>query len=88
MRIPFLDKIPETIRNHFIVSTHHLISHQRHLRTTDISIQATTGEFVGTSLFLLLALSGAQVANTVPSSAGLTVADLGSNAQQLQYIAL
>lgn len=50
--------------------------------------QATTGEFVGTSLFLLLALSGAQVANTVPSSAGLTVADVGSNAQQLQYIAL
>ena len=43
---------------------------------------------MGTSLFLLLALSGAQVANTVPSSAGLTVADLGSNAQQLQYIAL
>ncbi|GAB7333779.1 hypothetical protein MBLNU13_g05300t2 [Cladosporium sp. NU13] len=71
MRIPFLNQIPDGIRNHFVSTP-----------------QATTGEFVGTSLFLLLALSGAQVANTVPSSAGLTVADVGSNAQQLQYIAL
>ena len=47
-----------------------------------------TGEFVGTVLFLWFALSGAQVANSVPSSAGLTVAQTGSNPQQLQYIAL
>jgi aquaporin related protein len=46
------------------------------------------GEFVGTVLFLWFALSGAQVANSVPSSAGLTVAETGSNPQQLQYIAL
>ncbi|KAF2219977.1 aquaporin-like protein [Elsinoe ampelina] len=46
------------------------------------------GEFVGTVLFLFFALSGAQVANSVPSSAGLTVAETGSNPPQLQYIAL
>ena len=46
------------------------------------------GEFVGTVLFLYFALSGAQVANSIPSSAGLTVAQTGSNPQQLQYIAL
>ncbi|KAF2152783.1 aquaporin [Myriangium duriaei CBS 260.36] len=46
------------------------------------------GEFVGTVLFLFFALSGAQVANSIPSSAGLTVAQTGSNPQQLQYIAL
>jgi aquaporin related protein len=46
------------------------------------------GEFVGTVLFLWFALSGAQVANSVPSSAGLTVEQTGSNPQQLQYIAL
>lgn len=71
------------------ITTHHppIPSHLRPSKLTSPP-QATTGEFVGTSLFLLLALSGAQVANTVPSSAGLTVLDIGSNAQQLQYIAL
>lgn len=49
---------------------------------------AMCGEFVGTVLFLFFALSGAQVANSVKSSAGLTVAETGSNPQQLQYIAL
>ncbi|KAF1833261.1 aquaporin [Decorospora gaudefroyi] len=46
------------------------------------------GEFVGTVLFLYFALSGAQVANSIPSSGGETVAEAGSNPQQLQYIAL
>ncbi|EFQ86707.1 hypothetical protein PTT_17967 [Pyrenophora teres f. teres 0-1] len=46
------------------------------------------GEFVGTVLFLFFALSGAQVANSIPSSGGKTVAEAGSNPQQLQYIAL
>ena len=49
---------------------------------------AMCGEFVGTVLFLYFALSGAQVANSIPSSAGLTVEQTGSNPQQLQYIAL
>ncbi|KAF2653043.1 aquaporin [Lophiostoma macrostomum CBS 122681] len=49
---------------------------------------AMSGEFVGTVLFLFFALSGAQVANSIPSSAGLTVEQTGSNPQQLQYIAL
>lgn len=49
---------------------------------------AMCGEFVGTVLFLFFALSGTQVANSIPSSAGLTVAQTGSNPQQLQYIAL
>ncbi|KAK5112424.1 hypothetical protein LTR85_011533 [Meristemomyces frigidus] len=49
---------------------------------------AMCGEFVGTVLFLYFALSGCQVANSIPSSAGLTVAQTGSNPQQLQYIAL
>lgn len=49
---------------------------------------AMCGEFVGTVLFLYFALSGAQVANSVNSSAGLSVAETGSNPQQLQYIAL
>ena len=49
---------------------------------------AMCGEFVGTVLFLYFALSGAQVANSIPSSAGLTVQETGSNPQQLQYIAL
>lgn len=49
---------------------------------------AMCGEFVGTVLFLYFALSGAQVANSIPSSAGLTVQQTGSNPQQLQYIAL
>lgn len=46
------------------------------------------GEFVGTVLFLYFALSGAQVANSIKSSAGLTVEETGANPQQLQYIAL
>lgn len=46
------------------------------------------GEFVGTVLFLWMALGGTQVANNIPSSAGLTVAQTGANPQQLQYIAL
>lgn len=49
---------------------------------------AMCGEFVGTVLFLYFALSGAQVANSVNSSAGLSVQATGSNPQQLQYIAL
>lgn len=49
---------------------------------------ACCGEFVGTVLFLYFALSGTQVANSVNSSAGLSVAETGSNPQQLQYIAL
>lgn len=49
---------------------------------------AMCGEFVGTVLFLYFGLSGAQVANSIPSSAGLTVEQTGSNPQQLQYIAL
>jgi len=49
---------------------------------------AMSGEFVGTVLFLFFALSGTQVANSVNSSAGLSVAATGSNPQQLQYIAL
>ncbi|KAL6706641.1 Aquaporin-1 [Coniothyrium glycines] len=46
------------------------------------------GEYVGTVLFLYFALSGTQVANSIPSSSGRTVAESGSNPQQLQYIAL
>lgn len=49
---------------------------------------AMCGEFVGTVLFLYFALSGCQVANSIPSSAGLTVQETGANPQQLQYIAL
>lgn len=49
---------------------------------------AMCGEFVGTVLFLYFALSGAQVANSIKSSAGLTVQETGANPQQLQYIAL
>lgn len=49
---------------------------------------AMCGEFVGTVLFLFFALSGTQVANSVKSSAGLTVDQTGANPQQLQYIAL
>jgi hypothetical protein len=49
---------------------------------------AMCGEFVGTVLFLYFALSGTQVANNIPSSGGMTVAEAGSNPQQLQYIAL
>ena len=47
-----------------------------------------TGEYVGTVLFLFFALGGTQVANNIPTSSGLTVAEVGSNPQQLQYIAL
>jgi aquaporin related protein len=46
------------------------------------------GEYVGTVLFLYFALSGCQVANSIKSSAGLTIAETGANPQQLQYIAL
>jgi aquaporin related protein len=49
---------------------------------------AMCGEYVGTVLFLYFALSGTQVANSINSSAGLTVAETGANPQQLQYIAL
>lgn len=67
LRLPFLNKIPDSLRNHFI---------------------AMCGEFVGTVLFLWFALSGAQVANSIPTSSGLSVAEVGSNPQQLQYISL
>lgn len=67
LRLPLLNKIPDSLRNHFV---------------------AMCGEFVGTVLFLWFALSGAQVANSIPSSAGLTVEQTGSNPQQLQYISL
>jgi len=67
LRLPYLSRVPDSIRNHFI---------------------AMCGEFVGTVLFLYFALSGAQVANSIPSSGGTTVAESGSNPQQLQYIAL
>jgi len=46
------------------------------------------GEYVGTVLFLFFALSGTQVANTIPSTGGKTVEEAGANPQQLQYIAL
>lgn len=49
---------------------------------------AMCGEYVGTVLFLWFALSGTQVANSIPSTGGQTVAEVGSNPQQLQYIAL
>ncbi|KAJ4309611.1 Aquaporin-1, partial [Neodidymelliopsis sp. IMI 364377] len=49
---------------------------------------AMCGEYVGTVLFLWFALSGTQVANSIPSTGGQTVAEAGSNPQQLQYIAL
>jgi len=49
---------------------------------------AMCGEFVGTVLFLYFALSGAQVANSILSSAGKSVEETGPNPQQLQYIAL
>ncbi|GAB7345510.1 hypothetical protein MBLNU457_3828t1 [Dothideomycetes sp. NU457] len=67
LRLPLLNRVPDTYRNHFI---------------------AMCGEFVGTVLFLFFALSGTQVANSIPSSAGLTVAETGANPQQLQYISL
>lgn len=49
---------------------------------------AVCGEFAGTFLFLFFALAGTQVANNTVTSAGLTLAEVGSNPQQLQYIAL
>ncbi len=53
---------------------------------------AVCGEFIGTVLFLFFALSGAQVANNIPSTdvAGTTqpAKVVGSNPSQLQYIAL
>jgi len=67
MRLPFLNKVPDNIRNHFI---------------------AMCGEYVGTVLFLYFALSGTQVANSIPSSGGQTVEQIGANLPQLQYIAL
>lgn len=67
LRLPFLEHVPDTIRNHFV---------------------AMCGEYVGTVLFLYFALSGTQVANSIPSTGGQTVAQAGSNPQQLQYIAL
>ncbi|KAG9560744.1 aquaporin, partial [Aureobasidium melanogenum] len=67
LRLPFIHRIPDNIRNHFI---------------------AMCGEFVGTVLFLYFALSGAQVANSVNTSSGQSLAQTGSNPQQLQYIAL
>lgn len=67
LRLPFLAKLPDSFRNHFV---------------------AMCGEYVGTVLFLWFALSGTQVANSIPSTGGQTVAQVGSNPQQLQYIAL
>ncbi|KAK0315481.1 Aquaporin-1 [Friedmanniomyces endolithicus] len=49
---------------------------------------AMVGEYVGTVLFLFLALGGTQVANNIPTSSGQSIAQVGSNPQQLQYIAL
>ena len=53
---------------------------------------AMCGEFIGTVLFLFFALSGAQVANNIPSTTvnGTTqpAKVVGSNPSQLQYIAL
>lgn len=46
------------------------------------------GEYVGTVLFLYFALSGTQVANSIPSAGGQTVEQVGANLPQLQYIAL
>ncbi|GAB7354561.1 hypothetical protein MBLNU459_g5015t1 [Dothideomycetes sp. NU459] len=49
---------------------------------------AMCGEFAGTFLFLFFALAGTQVANNTVTSSGLTIKEVGSNPQQLQYIAL
>nr|POE93374.1 aquaporin-1 [Quercus suber] len=49
---------------------------------------AMCGEYVGTVLFLFFALGGTQVANNIPTSSGQSIAQVGSNPQQLQYIAL
>lgn len=49
---------------------------------------AVCGEFAGTFLFLFFALAGTQVANNTVTSSGQTIAEVGSNPQQLQYIAL
>lgn len=46
------------------------------------------GEFVGTVLFLFFALSGTQVANSINTSSGMSIAETGANPQQLQYISL
>jgi len=61
-----------------------------HSRNTEQSSPSASADHVnpGTVLFLFFALSGTQVANSIPSSAGLTVAQTGANPQQLQYIAL
>ena len=49
---------------------------------------AMVGEFVGTVLFLFFAFAGTQVANSVNTSSGKTLAETGSNPQQLLYISL
>ena len=46
-RLPFADRLNDTVRNHFV---------------------ACCGEFIGTFFFLFFALSGTQVANTIPNS--------------------
>lgn len=51
-------------------------------------IVAVIGEYVGTVLFLFFALGGTQVANNIPTSSGQSVQQVGSNPQQLQFIAL
>ncbi|KAF1350359.1 hypothetical protein EJ07DRAFT_169298 [Lizonia empirigonia] len=55
LRLPFLAKLPDSFRNHFV---------------------AMCGEYVGTVLFLWFALFGTQVANSIPSTGGQTVAQL------------
>ncbi|KAI5244063.1 aquaporin [Aureobasidium subglaciale] len=74
LRLPFINRIPDNIRALTLASRNHFI--------------AMCGEFVGTVLFLYFALSGAQVANSVNTSSGQSIAETGSNPQQLQYIAL
>ncbi|CAK4034432.1 aquaporin-2-like [Lecanosticta acicola] len=49
---------------------------------------AMCAEYVGTVLFLYFALGGTQVANNIPTSSGESVKQVGSNPEQLQYIAL
>ncbi|KAK4501276.1 hypothetical protein PRZ48_007083 [Zasmidium cellare] len=51
-------------------------------------IVAVIGEYVGTVLFLFLALGGTQVANNIPTSSGASIEQVGSNPQQLSFIAL
>lgn len=58
-RLPFAERLNDTVRNHFV---------------------ACLGELIGTFLFLLLALSGTQVANTIHVH--------GDQASRLLYISL